>query len=89
MLFYVNIKDRRTDKHMKSIVRNLTKYCCAKKIFEPKKKFQPKKNIRTAQKYTPSRISLTASGGALSDRISDRDSGLICPTAAWASSTIG
>ena len=26
MLIYVNITDRRTDKHIKSIVQNLTKY---------------------------------------------------------------
>ena len=26
MLIYVNITDRRTDKHIKSIVRNLSKY---------------------------------------------------------------
>ena len=38
---------------------------------------------------TPSRMSLMTSGGMRRERISERDSGLMLPTARWASSTRG
>lgn len=38
---------------------------------------------------TPSRMSLMTSGGMRSERISERDSGLMFPTACFASSTRG